>query len=75
MAGTVGAQGIYIVQDKFETLEKRFLCVLDRVKKLSTVIETADVQKDCRGDVRTSRGGVEVGKVLILWPLLVLVGI
>lgn len=32
LAGTVGAQGICVTQDRHETLEKRYWCVSDGVK-------------------------------------------
>lgn len=50
LAGAVGAQ------DKFETLEQRYLCVLDGAEKLSTVGGAPVLRKTAMVDVRTEMG-------------------
>lgn len=52
LAGTVGAQGICVIQDTFETLEQRNVCVLHGAEKLSTVAGAPVLRKTAVVDVR-----------------------
>lgn len=70
LAGTVGAPGICVIQDKFETLEQRYLLLcVGWSGEAKHCRRSSCAQKDCHCGCQDSDGS-EVDEVLVLLPLM-----